>query len=79
MGNPYDVLRAFKPEQDWLVKLKAMPREERARFIYEALMSELPRIVDCLNRAVDDTAPMVSSMACLDTMWQVIREYLEGH
>jgi hypothetical protein len=77
MGNPYDVLKAFKPEQDWLAKLKAMPRDVRGRVIYEALLSELPRIVDCLNGAVDDTAPMVSSMGCLDTIWRVVREYLE--
>jgi hypothetical protein len=79
MGNPYDVLKAFKPEQDWLAKLKTMPREERGRLIYEALLSELPRIADCLSSAVDDAAPLVSSMSCLDTMWQVIREYLETH
>jgi hypothetical protein len=79
MDNPYDALKAFKPEQDWLARLKAMPKDERGRVIYEALLSELPRIADCINRAVDDAAPMVSSMACLDTMWQVIREYIEGH
>jgi hypothetical protein len=79
MGNPYDVLKAFKPGQDWLVKLKAMPREERGRVIYEALLSELPRIVDCLSSAVDDAAPLVSSMGCLDTIWLVVREYLETH
>ncbi len=79
MDNPYDVLRALKPEQDWLDKLKATPREERARLIYEALLSELPRIADCFSSAVDDAAPLVSSMACLDTIWQVVREYIEGH
>jgi len=79
MNNPYDALKAFKPEQDWLAKLKAMPREERGRVIYEALMSELPRVVECLNRAVDEVAPLIASMGCLDTMWQVIREYLERH
>jgi hypothetical protein len=79
MGNPYDTLKAFKPEQDWLAKLKAMPKDERARLIYEALLSELPRIVDCLNSAVDDAASLIASMGCLDTIWQVVREYLEGH
>jgi hypothetical protein len=79
MSNPYDALKAFKPEQDWLTRLKAMPKDERARLIYEALMSELPKLVDCLNRAVDNAAPLIASMACLDTMWQVVREYLEGH
>ena len=81
MDNPYDVLRAlkaFKPEQDWLTRLKAMPREERGRVIYEALLSELPRIADCLSSSVDDAAPLVSSMGCLDTIWQVVREYIEG-
>ena len=79
MDNPYDVLKAFKPEQDWLDKLKAMPKDERGRVIYEALLSELPRIADCLNRAVDDAAPLIASMGCLDTIWQVVREYLKGH
>ena len=79
MGNPYDVLRALRPGLGWLAKLKTMPREERARLIYEALMSELPRIVDCINSAVDDAAPLIASVGCIDTIWQVVREYLEAH